>query len=178
VPRVYQWEWNANKGNGIDTPISHVMDRLEEMVGGIRFQSTATRSSEANHVGCIAIAKEGHLDVMVFRHLAVRDNGDRVPVRVLLQGNAVKARRWSIAEAFVIDGDHPGFMHAQKDDIKQAGKHEIKNLIQKNKAKYKRLSELSRMNSPALTRDAAGQLHYDLALDGHSVVFLRLKPRE
>ncbi|TWU33188.1 glycosyl hydrolase [Novipirellula artificiosorum] len=178
VPRVYQWEWNANKGKGIDTPISHVMDRLEEMVGGIRFQSTATRSSEADHVGCIAIAKEGHLDVMVFRHLAVRDNGDRVPVRVLLQGETIKARQWSISEASVINGDHPGFMHEQKADIRQAGKREIESLIQKNKAKYERMSELSRMNPPAFKKGSAGQLYFDLELDGHSVVLLRLKPRD
>lgn len=175
VPRVYQWEWNSNKGAGIDTPVSHVMDRLEKMVGGMRLRTTVSRSSEMDHVGCIAIAKDGSLDLMVFRHLAVRDNGERVPVRLQLQGTPIKSRRWSIKEAAIIDGAHPGFMHEQIEDLKQAGPTDRKEVLRQNRAKYESMSKLAEMPVPVLAKDASG-LHLDLDLDGHSVVLLRLEP--
>jgi xylan 1,4-beta-xylosidase len=175
VPRVYQWEWNSNKGGGIDTPVSHVMDRLEEMVGGVRLRTTVSGSNEMDRVGCIAISQDGALDLMIFRHLAVRDNGKRVPVRLQLQGTPISSKLWSIKEASIIDGNHPGFMHEQVEDLKQAGKVGKKEVILKNRAKYERMSKLSDMPPPELAKDANG-LHLDLELDGHSVVFLRLEP--
>jgi len=175
VPRVYQWEWNSNKGKGIDTPVNHVMDRLEEMVGGVRLRTTVSSSNEMDHVGCIAIAKDGSLDLMVFRHLAVRDNGERVPVRLRLQGNSISSKSWTIKEASISDGDHPGFMSEQAADLKQVEKDRRAEVIQKNRAKYERMSKLSTMPAPVLTKDLGG-LHLDLELDGHSVVFLRLEP--
>ena len=175
VPRVYQWKWNSNKGGGIDTPISHVMDRLEKMVGGARLQTTVSESSEMDRVGCIAVAKDGGLDLMIFRHLAVRDNGKRVPLRLQLQGTLMSSKDWSIKEASVIDGDHPGFMHAQVEDLEKAGKAGKKEVIRKNRAKYEKMSKLSEMPPPVLAKDASG-LHLDLELDGHSVILLRLEP--
>lgn len=87
----------------------------------------------------------------------------------------MSSKRWSIRDASIIDGDHPGFMHEQVEDLELAGKVGKKEVIRKNRAKYERMSKLSDMPPPVLTKDANG-LHFDLELDGHSVVLLRLEP--
>jgi len=183
VRRVYQWWWNTNKGGGIPIPLNHVLDMLEAMVGGTRLQVEATRSSEADHVGCIAAKKQDHIDLIVFRHLAVRDNGQPVPVRVILQGGASTDNNWTITRAAIIDGDHAGFMHAQKADMNQARAEAGENanpyavaakVMGANRARYERMSVLSDMASPSLTLDPSGRVHFDLELDGHSVIHLRL----
>ena len=184
VRRVYQWWWNTNKGGGIPIPLNHVMDMLEAMVGGTRLKAEASRSSEADHVGCIAVTKEGHIDLIVFRHLAVRDNGQPVPVRVTLQGDAMADNDWTITRAAIIDGRHTGFMHEQKADMDRARAAAGANanpyavaiaVMAANKAKYERMSALSKLESPSLTTDPSGSVRFDLELDGHSVIHLRLE---
>ncbi len=44
-----------------------------------------------------------------------------------------------------------------------------------NRAKYERMSVLSDMESPSLTVDPSGSVRFDLELDGHSVIHLRLE---
>lgn len=44
IRRVYQWDWNTNKGGDLPNPITHVMDMLEEMVGGTRLSAVASQS--------------------------------------------------------------------------------------------------------------------------------------
>jgi hypothetical protein len=44
-----------------------------------------------------------------------------------------------------------------------------------NKSKYERMSALSEMESPPLTIEPPGRVCFDLELDGHSVIHLRLE---
>jgi len=184
VRRVYQWWWNTNKGGGIPIPLNHVMGMLEAMVGGTRLKAEVSRSSEADHVGCIAVTKEGHIDLIVFRHLAVRDNGQRVPVRVILQGEGMADNDWTITRAVIIDGRHTGFMHEQKADMDRARAAAGENanpyavaiaVMAANKAKYERMSALSEMDSPPLTVAPSGSVRFNVELDGHSVIHLRVE---
>ncbi len=184
VRRVYQWWWNTNKGGGIPIPLNHVTDMLEAMVGGTRLQTDASRSSESDHIGCIAVKKEGHIDLIVFRHLAVRDNGRPVAVRVSLQGSAATDTNLTGTLAAVIVGDHPGVMPGQQADMEraEAGMGEKANpyavafkVRATHKTKYERMSDLSDMEPPLLRAEPSGRLQFDLKLDGHSVVYLRLE---
>jgi len=184
VRRVYQWWWNTNKGGEIPIPLNHVLDMLEAMVGGTRLKVETSRSSEADHIGCIAAAKEGHIDLIVFRHLAVRNNGQPVAVRVILQGDATASNDWTITRATIIDGAHAGFMHERKADMERASAEAGENanpyavafkVMAANRAKYERMSALSDIESPSLTVDPSGSIHFDLELDGHSVIHLRLE---
>lgn len=184
VRRVYQWWWNTNKGGGIPIPLNHVMDMLEAMVGGNRLKADVSRSSEADHIGCIAVSREGHIDLIAFRHLAVRDNGRRIPVRVILKGDAMADNDWTVTRAAIIDGRHPGFMHEQRADMGRARAAAGENanpyavaieVMAANKAKYEQMSTLSEMEPPPLTVDSSGKVRFDLELDGHSVVHLRLE---
>ena len=184
VRRAYQWWWNTNKGGEISIPLNHVLDMLEAMIGGTRLKAEATRSSEADHVGCIAVTKGGHIDLIVFRHLAVRDNGQPVAVRVTLQSDATADNDWTITRAAIIDGGHAGFMHEQKADLDRA-RAEVgekanpdtvaSEVMAANRAKYERMSVLSDIESPSLTVDPSGSVRFDLELDGHSVIHLRLE---
>lgn len=45
-----------------------------------------------------------------------------------------------------------------------------------HRAEYERLSELHKLDPlPTPNRDSSGQLHFELTMDGHSVIFLRLE---
>ena len=187
VRRVYQWWWNTNKGGEIAIPLNHVLDMLQAMVGGKRLQVEASRSSEADHIGCIAVERQGRIDLIVFRHLAVRDNGEPVPARVTLRGAAAADADWTITGAAIIDGDHPGFMHQREADMARARAKAGENanpyavaleVMAKNRARYERMSALSEIIPPPLTTEPSGRIHFDLNLDGHSVVHVRLEQNQ
>ena len=76
VRRVFQWWWNTNKGGDLPTPLTHVMDMLEEMAGGTRLSVETSHTSEEDHLGCIAAKKGDRIDLIVFRHLSVREWGE------------------------------------------------------------------------------------------------------
>jgi len=184
VRRVYQWWWNTNKGGEIPIPLNHVLDMLEAMVGGTRLKVEASRSSEADHIGCVAARNEGRIDLIVFRHLAVRDNRQPVAVRVILQDDAAAGNDRTITRAAIIDGAHAGFMHERKADMDRARAKAGDSanpyavafeVMAANRAKYERMSALSDMESPSLTVDPSGSVRFDLELDGHSVIHLRLE---
>ncbi|TWU44822.1 Beta-xylosidase [Rubripirellula tenax] len=190
VRRAYQWSWNTNKGGDLPTPITHVMDMLEEMDGGTRLSTAASRTSEEERLGCIAAKKGDRVDLMVFRHLAVRDNGNKVPVRLTLSGDLLAKKNWTLSRANVIDGEHAGFMSQRDVDIKQArteagngAKHTAiaskvmtAQVMTAHRSKYEKMSELHSLDPPpTASTDASGQIHFDLMMDGHTVVFLRLE---
>ena len=187
VRRVYQWWWNTNKGGGIPIPLNHVLDMLEEMVGGTRLAAKATRSSEKDHIGCIAAKRDDGIDLLVFRHLAIRDNGQPVPVRVTLQGDALRKNGWTIIRGSVIDGQHAGFMHDQQADMARARAKAGEDanpfaialsVMATHRSKYERASALSPLDPlPVLSGKVSEPLHVDLELGGHSVIHLRLENR-
>lgn len=185
VRRAFQWWWNTNKGGDLPTPITHVWDMLEEMVGGTRLSAVASRTSEEDHVGCLAAKKDGHLHLIVFRHRSVRDNGQSVPARLVIQGSELAERTWTVTQAHIIDGEHAGFMHEKNRDIQQATAAAGKDanpyaiameVMSKHRGKYERMCPRAALDPlPELRRDASGQIQVDLTLDGHSVVHLRLE---
>jgi xylan 1,4-beta-xylosidase len=185
VPRVYQWTWNTTKTGGIPIPVTHVLGILEEMVGGQRLSAETSKESEVDDIGCIASRKEDSLDLLFYRHLSVRDHGELVKVRVVLEGKSLGNRDWIVARGSIIDPKHPGFMHEQKADMKKAREEmgeDANNfaiamkVIPENREKYVRMSRLSQLKPlPDLTVDDAGRIHIDLRVYGHSVIHLRLE---
>jgi xylan 1,4-beta-xylosidase len=185
VPRVYQWWWNTNKGGGIPIPLNHVMDMFEDLVGATRVATHTSRSSEDGHIGCIAAKKDDGIDLIVFCHLAMRDNGQPVPVRVTLRGDAERKKEWSFIRGNVVDGGHAGFMHRRAADMADARAEAGQDadplaiaisVMSKHREKYERMSELPSLDPlPQLSRDASGTIRFDLDLDGHSVFHLRLQ---
>jgi xylan 1,4-beta-xylosidase len=185
VPRVYQWWWNTNKGGDIPIPLNHVTDMLEDLVGATRIATRTSRSSEDDHIGCIAARKDGGIDLVVFRHLAIRDNGRPVTVRVTLRGDAERKKEWSVIRGSVIDSRHAGFMHDRAADMANARSEAGEDanpfaiavsVMAKHREKYERTSELSSLDPlPELSRDTSGTIGFDLELDGHSVIHLRLQ---
>jgi xylan 1,4-beta-xylosidase len=184
VPRAYQWHWNTTKG-GLPIPVTHVLGMLEEMVGSERLSARASRESEEDDIGCIASRKGGAIHLLVYRHLAVRDNGDAIKIRVVLEGESLGKSNWKLAGGSITDGEHSGFMHEQKADMEKeravmgedANPYAVAfKVISENRPKYERMSRLSTMKAlPRLTADGAGGFYIDLELDGHSVVHLRLR---
>jgi len=185
VRRAFQWGWNTNIGGDLPTPITHVWDMLEEMVGGTRFSAVASRTSEEDHVGCLATKKDGHLDLLIFRHRSVRDNGQSELARLIIQGGATEDRTWTVTQAHIIDGQHPGFMGERTRDLQQAFAEAGEDydfyavayaVLMENRDKYEQMSPLATLDPvPELWCDASGQIQLDLTLDGHSVVHLRLE---
>jgi hypothetical protein len=186
IRRVYQWDWNTNKGGDLPTPITHVMDMLEEMAGGTRLPATASQSSEQDHLGCIAAKNGDRIDLLVFRHLAERANGQSVPVRLTLDGNSLASKDRTLTRANLIDGDHAGFTGKRDADVKktlakfsdQPWPHAVAltRAMAVNRNKYEIMSKLHSLDPlPKPTLNSSGQMHFDLTMDGHTVLFLRLE---
>jgi hypothetical protein len=155
IRRVYQWDWNTNKGGDLPTPITHVMDMLEEMAGGTRLSAVASQSSEQDHLGCIAAKNGDRIELLVFRHLAKRANGQNVPVRLTLDGKSLASKAWTLTQANLVDGDHAGFMDKRDADVK------------KTLAKF---SDQPRPDAVALRRAmAANRNEYELISKLHSL---------
>ncbi|MHC4996458.1 MAG: GH39 family glycosyl hydrolase, partial [Planctomycetota bacterium] len=106
VQRVYQWHWNTTKAGGLPIPLTHVMGMLDDMVGGQRLSAETSGGDEADDIGCIAVRKDGAIHLLVYRHLAVRDNGEPRPIRLLVKGKRPSERPWKVTGGSIIDGDH------------------------------------------------------------------------
>jgi hypothetical protein len=187
VPRVYQWAWNTTKAGGIPIPVTHVLGMLEEMAGGKRLSVRTSRRSELDDVGCIAGKTQDALDLIIFRHLAVRDDGEPIKAHVVLQGASLGRADWRVARGSIINRRHAGFAREQKADLEKAREGMVDDadlfaaavrVIMANREKYLGMSRLSRLDSlPDLSVDDSDRIHFDLTLEGHSVVRLRLEPR-
>ncbi len=185
VPRVYQWHWNTTKAGGLPIPVTHVLGMLENMAGGQQISAQASRQSEKDDIGCIAVRKDGGIDLIVYRHLAVRDDGESANVRVVLTGDALGNRKWKVSQGSIINRDHSGFMHEQSADREKerqtmgddADPFAVAiRVFLKNHAKYERMSKLSRLSTlPPLATDDTGGFHFDVILEGHCVICLRLE---
>lgn len=184
VRRAYEWWWNTNKGGDLPTPLSHAMDMLEQMAGGTRLSVKASQTSEDDHVGCIAAKKGDGIDLIVFRHLSVRANGEKVPVRLTLDGDLLREKNWTVTRANLIDGEHAGFISQRDADIKRAqanadetarNKAITSRVMAVHRGKYETVSKLHSVDPPPKPIVAlSGRMHFDLTMDGHTVVFLRL----
>ncbi|QDU88422.1 Beta-xylosidase [Pirellulimonas nuda] len=185
VRRVYQWDWNTDKGGNIPTPLTHVMDMLEEMAGGTRLSVESDQMSEMDHIGCIAARNGDVVNLIVFRHLAERSNGNKVLVRLTLDGGSFVEKELSVTRANLLDGEHAGFMAERNADMKHvrakvadnAKTHAItRKVMAAHRAKYEELSKLHSVDPlPKPTVDSLGRMHFDLMLDGHAVVVLQLR---
>jgi xylan 1,4-beta-xylosidase len=184
VPRVYQWYWNTTKAGGLPIPVTHVLGMLEEMAGGNRLSVRTSRDSETDDIGCIAARKDNTIGLLLYRHRAVRDNGEPADVHVALEGEIFADRDWRIERGDIIDRERSGFIHEQRADLeneRQAMGEDASPLaaairvMAKHRGKYERMSKLSPIGRlPDLTVDEGGRLCFGLSLEGHCVVYLRL----
>jgi xylan 1,4-beta-xylosidase len=188
VRRVFQWWWNTNKGGSLPIPLTHAMDKLEEMAGGTRLSVETSLKSENDHIGCIAATNEDRLDLIVFRHLSVRENGEKIPVRVTLSDESLAINKWTVTRANLIDGEHAGFMGHRNADMKQARARAddeanpyaiAVEVMAAHQSEYEEMSVLHSLAPfPEPTIDSSGQMRFDLMMDGHSVILLRLEKAE
>jgi hypothetical protein len=161
------------------------MDMLNEMDGAARLSVEASQTSEEDHLGCVAAKKGERVDLMLFRHVSVRENGKKVPVRLALSGDLLKTKNWKVMRASVIDGEHAGFMGQRDLDMKRArtkvGEGVKASVIATkvmaaHRAKYEKMSGLHSLHPlPAASTDSSGRMYFDLMMDGHSVILLRLE---
>lgn len=185
VRRVFQWSWNTNKGGDLPIPLTHVMDMLEKMAGGTRLSVETSHTSEEDHIGCIAAKKDDRVDLIVFRHLSVRANGEKAPVRLTLDGDGLGKKNWTVTRVNLLDGEHAGFMGERNADMQQARAKSgdeanayaiALEVMASHRAKYEKMSKLHSPDPlPTPTIDSSGRMHFDLTMDGHAVVFLQLK---
>jgi hypothetical protein len=162
-----------------------VMGMLEEMVGDKRLSVHASHESETDDIGCIATRKGDTIDLVIYRHLSVRDDGEPVDVDVAMEGKSRKGKRWRITGGAIIDRDHAGFTREHKADMEKA----LADMGDKpdrfaaaiavsmaNREKYLKMSELSELTTlPRLSVEDSGEARFALRLEGHSVVRLRLE---
>lgn len=162
------------------------MDMLEEMAGGTLPSVKTSRSTEEDHLGCIAAKKGDRIGLVVFRHLAGRANGEKVPIRLTLDGELPGKRTWTVTRANLLDGEHAGFMGERNADIKQArakagGEAKsygavLDGVMTEHRAKYEEMSKLHSLDPlPSPVIGPPGRMHLDLMMDGHSVVLLQLE---
>lgn len=184
VPRVYQWHWNTTKSN-MTIPLTHVMGMLDEMTGGQRLATEKTGGSETDDIGCIAVRKDGAIHLLAYRHRAVRSNGAPRPVHLVVAGSLLGDRQWKIADGSIIDAKHAGFTHQLKADLDKertragadANPYAVAmEVMARNRPKYEQMSKRPQLTKfPEQRVDASGNLSFNLSLDGHSVLYLRLK---
>ena len=135
--------------------------------------------------GCIAGRKPGSIDLIIFRHLSVRDDGEAVNVSVILGGRSLKDTDWKVTRGSIINREHSGFLREQKADMEKerarmgvdANVYAVAmKVMAGNRAKYVSMSRLRELETlPELSVDDLGRIHFDLTLEGHSVINLRLE---
>jgi xylan 1,4-beta-xylosidase len=199
LAQVYQWSTTTN---GIPHPRTHVMTMLERMQAGKRLRVDPAPST--GEFGCIAGAKGGGIDLLVYRHKPEREDGEPARVRVGISGLAGDS--WRIARGDIIDHEHSGYIHALYKDLADAGIKPLEKapllgdksgkagrtpvfgavvserygpegqkFFNVRHEKYRELGRLRALEPlPALAKDSNG---ISLALDlaGHSVAYLRLE---
>jgi xylan 1,4-beta-xylosidase len=185
VPRVFQWEWNTTKAGGIPIPVTHVTGLLDKRVGETRLSVRSSQQSELDDIGCIATRNDEFIDLIIYRHLATRDDGKPRKVQVALKGKLITRRKWRITRGNIINRQHSGFIRQQKSDIdtafaKKADDQDIytvaAGVMAINHEKYLGMSKLSQLEIlPHLSENTSGKIHFDLQLEGHSVVNLHLE---
>jgi xylan 1,4-beta-xylosidase len=186
IPNVYQWHWNTTKAGGIPIPVTHVLQMLEGMVGGRWLSATTSREDETDDIGCIACRTGDVVELLIYRHLATRDNGNPVQVQVVLDGKTLAGKQWTVTQGSLIDREHSGFAHEQAADMEQA-RQELgedasalavaMRVMARHREKYERMSQLSQLETlPELSQDGTGRIRFDVVLSGHHVVHLRLRP--
>lgn len=187
VPRLYQWSWNTTKGGGLPIPVTHVFGMLEEMVGTQRLHIRTSRESPTDDIGCIAGRRGNAIGLVVYRHRAVRDDGQPVGVRVVLEGESLAGRTWRIASGHIIDRDHSGFIRAERADLENElaamGRDASPlaaaiRVMARHRARYEQMSRLSPLKEyPELAPQNAGAFAFDLSLKGHAVIYLQLQAK-
>lgn len=186
VGRVYQWHWNTTKAGGLSIPVTHVLRMLEQMVGASRLSAVTSQESESDDIGCIASRKDDGIELLIYRHLAVRDNGQPVAVRIILDGQSSANQQWQIAAGDLIDCNHSVFAREQKADVEKV-RSELGadasvlavaiHVMARHRNKYEQMSALDVLEPlPSPSLDDAGRSQFDLELSGHSVVRLLLIP--
>ena len=186
VRRIYQWDWNTNKGGDIPTPITHVMDMLEQMEAGTRMEVSVSGSNEKDRVGCIASIKDEQILLMLFRHRADRDDGASVPVRLTVRGLTDERKDLQVERAHLTNGQHAGFISQRDDDVRRmrrryegqpnAYRKASQRVMSVHRESYEKMSQLHSIEPPPeFTRRSKGHATLETMLDGHSVLFLRLR---
>ena len=105
------------------------------------------------------------------------------PIRLTLGDNVLGKKNWTVTRANLIDGEHAGFMGQRDVDMKRArtkafAKHSAiaSRVMAAHRAKYEKMSRLHSLDpQPTVSTDSSGRMHFELMMDGHSVVFLRLE---
>jgi xylan 1,4-beta-xylosidase len=185
VPKVFQWEWNTTKSGGIQIPVTHVMGMLKKRTGETRLTVRSSQESELDDIGCIATKNDDSIDLIIFRHLATRNDDKPQKVQVALRGKLIAGKNWRVTRGNIINRQHSGFIRQQKSDIdtafaKKADDQDIytvaAGVMAINHEKYLSMSKLSQLEIlPHLSENISGKIHFDLQLEGHSVVNLHLE---
>ena len=185
VPRVYQWEWNTTKAGGIPIPLTHITEMLERQVGKTRLSAHSSQESEHDDIGCIATKNEDSVDLIIYRHLAKRDDGKPRSVHVVLEGSMLTHKNWNSTHGSIINRQHGGFFRQLKSDLKAASAKKTEDadiytiaaaVMAINREKYLRMSKLSPLKTlQNLSVDDTGNIHFHLQLEGHSVINLHLE---
>jgi xylan 1,4-beta-xylosidase len=185
IPNVYQWHWNTTKAGGLPIPVTHVLQMLEGMVGGRQLSATASRVDATDEIGCIACRTGDVVELLIYRHLATRDNGNPIQVQVVLDGKTLAGKQWTVTQGSLIDRDHSGFAHEQAADMQQARRElgedasalaVAMRVMARHREKYEKMSQLHQLQKlPELSFDDTGSIRFNLVLSGHSVVHLQLR---
>lgn len=185
VPRAFQWEWNTTKGGGIPIPLTNVTEMLDNRVGDTRLSVQSSQESEIDDIGCIATKNGESIDLIIYRHLATRDDGKPQKVQLTLQGELIAGRNWRITQGSIINSQHSGFIRQQQSDIKKSFEKEPEDsdifavaagVMISNREKYLSMSKLSLLETlPELLVEDSGNIYFELELEGHSVIKLHLE---
>ena len=116
--------------------------------------------------------------------MAKRDDGMPRTVRVSVQGELIAEKNWRIVQGSIINRQHSGFIRQQKSDIETAFVKKAEDadiytftagVMAVNREKYLSMSKLSQLETlPELFVDDSGIIHFELQLEGHSVIKLHL----
>lgn len=190
VAQIYQWSTTTG---AVPHPRTHVLALLEKMQGGKRLGTTGG----ADGAGCIAGARNGGIDLLVYRHRADPDDEAPLAIRIAVSGKAVAGRKWRVTQANLIDREHSNYIHTLYRDLDEAGIKPLDKPVKQlplfgvnvgerygaagarffntHQDRYKQAGALCRIEpAPALSNSPEG-IGFALDLAGHSVVYLRLE---
>lgn len=193
LSQLYQWSTTMM---GVPVPRTYVLGFLETMSGGgRRLWVTAPQVSPATgRVGCIAAARGGGYDLLLYRHRDELEDGDPVLVEVSLSGAG--GGPWRVARTNLVDRDHSGFIRELYKDVEAAGIKAVdkppgapmfgvtlrdrygadgQQYFNTHASRYRELGALVALSPPPALTAGEGKLGIEVPMNGHSVVFVRIE---
>jgi len=186
IKKVFQWVATAD---GIPYPRTHVFSILEKMQDGKRLKVEGAVADIWQNVGVLAGSRDNGYDLMIYRHERQREDGQKINLKIQLE-NMEEQTGWKFTSGNIINRENDGYYRKFTTDVKTAGiesrpdapeasiniPRPARKIFSENYDKYLAISTLNEISSlPELYTGDDNSLSFDVELDSHCVIYLRLE---